>query len=182
MLRALRLARIAAVWALLGACAGMLLAVAGPLALGARPYTVMSGSMEPAIRTGDVVVVESVRPTEVDVGEVVTFPDPSGSDRLITHRLRGRRIGNREALFVTKGDANNDDERWSVPADGRIGRVVYRLPKLGHVAFAASTPLGRLLIIVTVILLGVWQIVRIWRPADEILSSAAAADGSRRAG
>lgn len=166
MLGVLRVARTAAVWAVFGAAAGVVLSLTGPLAFGARPYTVMSGSMEPAIRTGDVVVVESVRPTEVSVGEVVTFADPSGADRLITHRLRARRIGSGKALFVTKGDANNSDERWRVPADGRIGRVVYRLPKLGYVAFAASTPFGRLLVVVSVILLGVGQIVRIWRPTD----------------
>ena len=37
----------------------------------------MSGSMQPAIHTGDVVVDESIAPAEARVGDVVTFKDPT---------------------------------------------------------------------------------------------------------
>ena len=53
-----------------------LLAIAVPLAFGARPYTVLTGSMEPTISPGDVVIDERISPLEARVGDVVTFRDP----------------------------------------------------------------------------------------------------------
>ncbi len=149
-----------------GVVAGLLAAAIVPFAFGARPMTVMSGSMAPAIETGDAVIVDSVDPHDVRVGEVVTFRDPQHNDRLITHRLRGVRYDGARAQFVTRGDANNKGERWSVPVEGTIGRVVYRLPRAGYLSRAAASPRGPiLLVIVPALLLGGWALVRIWRPA-----------------
>jgi len=49
------------VWAVVVAAAGLILAVALPLAFGDRPHTVLTGSMEPAISAGDVVHVRPAR-------------------------------------------------------------------------------------------------------------------------
>src|SRR3954453_20976374 len=96
----------------LGFAGGLLLAIALPLAFGARPLVVLSGSMEPTLATGDVVVVKRGGPQQAHVGDVVTFRNPEGS--LVTHRVRSvRRQGHRFAL-VTKGDANNASERWTM--------------------------------------------------------------------
>jgi signal peptidase I len=96
----------------------------------------------------------------------VTFSDPSRGRRLITHRVRSLRIAAGVADFVTRGDANQAQERWTVAADGRIGRVVYKVPRAGRVAAALGTPLGRvLLILVPAVLLGAAELRRVWRPA-----------------
>jgi hypothetical protein len=49
--------------------------------------------------------------------------------------------------FVTKGDANDVPERWSVAADGRIGRATVSVPKVGHVLHFASSRDGKLALI-----------------------------------
>src|SRR5437899_2420221 len=67
---------MATLWAALGAGAGLTLAVAGPYVFGGRSFTVMSGSMQPAIDTGDVVIDETIAPRDARVGDIVTFPDP----------------------------------------------------------------------------------------------------------
>jgi signal peptidase len=148
-----------------GLAIGIALATAAPYVFGERSFTVLSGSMEPTIHTGDVVVVRPIKPVEARVGDVVTFQDPNDSRRLITHRLRKARVRDGVAQMVTKGDANNTPERWSVPADGRIGQVRYRIPYLGH-ALAAAHGRGAifLLILVPALLLGVYELVRLWRP------------------
>ena len=72
---------------------------------------------------------------------------------------------------VTRGDANSGSERWSVGARGRVGRVAYRIPKLGYVTVAAGTPLGRILfVVVPALLLGVSEIRRVWRPREGLKS------------
>ena len=62
-------------------------AVASAVVLGYRPLLVRSGSMAPAIHTGDVVLSRLVEAREISVGDVVTFRDPTRDQRLITLSL-----------------------------------------------------------------------------------------------
>ena len=161
-----------------GFAIGLVLAAVALYPVGYRPFTVLSGSMEPAIDTGDVVVNSSISPLDARVGDVVTFNDPQNQSRLITHRLRRVRAKGGMVEMVTKGDANNTTERWTVPANGRIGRVEYRVPKVGYALSFVSGKNGKLLLIaLPAILLGAYELVRIWRapPAKEEAPDAAAA-------
>jgi signal peptidase I len=159
-------------WATLGGGAALGVAVAGPIALGWRPLVVLSGSMTPALHTGDEIVVKPVAPVALRVGDVVTFDDASRGHVLVTHRVRDVRVVGPTVHVVTRGDANDGVELWSVAAGGRVGRVAYRVPKLGYVTVAAGTPLGRiLLVVVPAILLGASEIRRVWRPRDRTQAS-----------
>jgi signal peptidase I len=155
-------------WTLFGFALGILIAVVAPFALGMRSLSVMSGSMEPAIHTGDVIVDDWIRPSEARVGDAVSFNDPSRRNVVLTHRVvrvvrRGGRVD-----FVTRGDANTGVERWSAPAHGSIGRVEFRIPHAGFLMVFTRTPGGRLLfLVIPALVWGVWELVRIWRPADE---------------
>ena len=84
-----------------------------------KVLSVLSGSMEPAIRTGDVIIVEPLRPEhEIREGDVITFRAADAPDMLITHRVIGIVSVNGEpAAYVTKGDANEapDLSRFSGP-------------------------------------------------------------------
>jgi signal peptidase len=155
---------IAVLWFLIGLGIGLAAAVVLPLPFGARSLTVMSGSMEPALSTGDVVVVRPVPPLAARVGDVVTFPSPDGGDHLITHRVRHLHALGGTVEFETKGDANNATERWSVTEGGEIGRVVYRVRKLGYVLHWAGLAYGRLLFFALPVLgLGALTLLRTWR-------------------
>ena len=55
--------------------------------LGVQAVLVRSGSMAPAIRAGDALVVRPVAAASVAVGDVVTFPDPHRPGRTLTHRV-----------------------------------------------------------------------------------------------
>jgi signal peptidase len=159
-----RLAGLAG-WAVVAAGVALALAIAGPLAFGDHPHTDLSGSMEPAISPGDVVIDEQIAPAEARVGDIVTFRDPEDQAKLLTHRVvRVRRAGS-HFWFVTKGDANNTREHWRVAADGEIGRVLYTVPWVGHIAVLARTPLGWVVLVgVPLLLLAAEELVRIWRP------------------
>ena len=158
-------ARVFLVWALGAFVLAVLLAAAAPLAAGDRSMVVRSGSMTPAIRTGDVIVVRPIPPAQARVGEVVTFQDPDGSGRLLVHRVRAvSREGGRYS-FTTQGDANTTQEHWRVPADGTIGTVAYVVPKLGFAVSWISSPFGRIgLIVVPALLLAISFLWAIWRP------------------
>jgi signal peptidase len=158
-----------AVWSLLGAVAALLIAVTAPYGAGGRSYTVMSGSMEPRIHTGDVVAESRIAPSDMRSGDIVTFQDPDTPGRMITHRVRS--VGERGGVYsvVTKGDANNTVERWTIPADGHLGRVRYRVAHVGYALVFTRGPAGiMLLVVLPALLLGAYELRRIWRRPDEV--------------
>lgn len=155
-------------WSATLALAALALLVAVPLVFGARPFTVLTGSMEPAIGAGDVVIEERISPLEAELGDVVTFKDPEDQSRLITHRVRSVRRDGSHLWFVTQGDANTGSERWRIEAGGELGRVLYAIPWVGHLAVLTQTRTGLLLVLfVPLLLLAVDELVRIWRPRGE---------------
>ena len=164
VLRFVRIAWRLSLFAAVGFALTIAAAAAAPALLGMHSFTILSGSMTPTIGVGDVVVDRSIAPLEARVGDIVTFKSPGNSSRLITHRVIHMRAAGDTVSFVTRGDANTGVERWSVPVDGRIGRVLYRIPKVGYVANVAGSRLGRLLFLVLpATLLGVAELRRLLR-------------------
>lgn len=150
------------------ASAALALALVAPLAVGWRTFTVLSGSMEPAIAVGDAVVVKPIPAAQARVGEIITFADPDRPGRLLTHRVTRVRSQGPKLAFVTRGDANTGVERWSIDRRGSIGRVAYRVPKAGYLLSATRAPEGRIgLLVVPALLLGLLAVIRIWMPAGK---------------
>lgn len=102
---------------------------------------VQSGSMEPAIHTGSIVVT---KPAEnYQVGDIITFGKISKTQTPTTHRIYS--IENNK--FVTKGDANNAPDISSVSADHIIGKMLFTVPYVGYIIDFARQPFGFILII-----------------------------------
>ena len=99
----------APVWLVAGAAVTLVAAVVVPNLVGGRSLKVLSGSMEPRIHTGDIVIGRWIPPAEALPGDVVTFRKP-GADTLITHRVRLVRVQADGVYVVTKGDANHTVE------------------------------------------------------------------------
>ncbi|SOC50453.1 signal peptidase I [Blastococcus aggregatus] len=126
--------------------------------------SVLSGSMAPALDVGDLVVTRVVRPADLVSGDLVTYRDP-GHDRFVTHRVQSIVWRGELADVVTRGDANDAGEEWTISADGTVGLVVLRLPAAGYVLGVLGTPAGRLAVGVLALSLAFWAIELIWRPA-----------------
>jgi signal peptidase len=150
-------------WVALGLAIGLIAIVTLPGVFGYRSLTVVSGSMEPTLGTGSVVIDEVISPAEAHPGDIVTFQDPV-RPRQLTHRLQRVRVEGDTFYMVTLGDANDAPERWTIPANGRLGRVVAHLPKLGYARAALSTRYARLGALGAVLALGALLLVDVWRP------------------
>ena len=133
-----------------------------PQAKAGAGLTIVSGSMMPAIRPGDVVAVKGIKPHEVcsaglAVGDIATYMPESDNSMLVTHRVaeilattgvgesteglgEDRRYESCQVVF--RGDANNVDDP-PVPARAVKGVVMYTVPKVGYAleALRGQTPL-----------------------------------------
>jgi signal peptidase len=128
----------------IGLVAGLGALVCAPRLVGVTPFTILSGSMQPMLDVGDVVLDERITPLEARRGDVVTFPDQSRGGALVTHRVERLWREGAEVHFVTRGDANTAVERWTVPASGSVGRVRMHIPQVGHALQLAGSREGRL--------------------------------------
>jgi len=148
---------------LTGLVFGLAALVLLPVAIGWRPYTVLTGSMRPRIQPGDVVMDKPILATQIHVGKVVTFKDMEREGKLVTHRVRSvSRQGNMVSV-ETRGDANNTSEHWSVAADGHVGQVMYTLPMVGRIGHAIRNPIGILiLVIVPCFIVAAQALRKIW--------------------
>jgi signal peptidase len=92
--------------------------------LGVSVEVVTSGSMAPAINTGDLVIVADEPDDSYSVGDVVTYVF-SEDGRLVTHRLVAKST---DGTFTIKGDANAMQDRHAVTASQFIGKVIAVIP------------------------------------------------------
>ena len=105
--------------------------VAAFAVLGFKLMIVLSGSMEPVMMPGDVVVVAPVDTDALTPGDIVSFwRRMDDTDIIITHRIIG--IDAEGGMFTTKGDNNNAADDVLLEKDDIIGRTVFLIPYLGY--------------------------------------------------
>ena len=115
---------------------------------GVTPMIVLTDSMDPVIKSGDLIFAKSIDPAEVAVGDVITFFDPAGSGTSTVTPRAVEAVREEGLHFRTKGDANNTEDRSLVPAENLIGVYRARLPGMGQVAMFLQTTPGLLLCVV----------------------------------
>ena len=124
---------------------------------------VLSGSMEPRLKVGSLVVTRSVEPETIAVGDIITFRPVSVGENLITHRVIG--IGQSSSLyFETKGDASDMPDPFTVPAQNLVGKICFHAPHWGYFTEFLKTPFGFIFALVIPALIIIVMYVRsVWR-------------------
>ena len=113
-----------------------------------KPYTVLSGSMEPNYKVGSIVYVTKVDPFDLKEKDVITYVIGGGT--VVTHRIVEVIYDNEEnpteVSFRTKGDNNNtEDGGEPIAARQVLGKVVFTIPLLGYIANFVQNPPGRVI-------------------------------------
>ena len=91
--------------------------------LGYLTYNVVSGSMEPELPVGCLVLVKKTTSEEVKEGDIIVF---HRGDSVVTHRVI--EIQKEERQFITKGDANEVRDSNPIPYHDLIGRFQAQFP------------------------------------------------------
>ena len=131
----------------------MILSVAVLLAASLLPIpgnyqikVVLSGSMEPAIHTGSVVVIKPIDNYKID--DIITFGKDTKKDIPTTHRIVEMRVLSGEMLYKTKGDANNAADSQEVKESEVVGKMLFSVPYAGYLIDFARQPTGFILLVI----------------------------------
>ena len=109
-------------------------------------FIVQSGSMEPAIKTGSIVMVKPEK--DYKIGDVITFGPYTKAKAPTSHRIYDIKVIEGKPYYITKGDANNAPDQREVPKREVIGKVLFSIPYLGYAVDFAKKPIGFALIII----------------------------------
>ena len=108
---------------------------------GPAAYVIVAGdSMQPSLRTGDLVVAAK-QPT-YDVGDVIVYGIPAGkpgAGSQVIHRIIG---GDAETGFITQGDNRDTADPWLPTLNEIVGRPTLSIPAVGRALAFVRSPLG----------------------------------------
>ena len=154
-------------WALLGSAALLLAWTLLPAAAGWASDVVVSGSMQPTLAVGDVVVSRPVAASHLHVGNVLVVLDPDHPGAHRVHRL----VSRDQAGLHLRGDANAVPDSSPVPPDDVVGVATLRVPLIGWLLVwardGAFVPLG-----LTVSALGcLLALGRVHRPEEQVATA-----------
>lgn len=110
------------------ALVGLVVGAVAPRLVGFEGHVVASGSMQPRLAPGDVVLTREVAADELQPGQVLLFADPDRAGRLLVHRLVAF---DAHGDLVTRGDANQSNDTSHVPVVAVRGQAQLRIPYAG---------------------------------------------------
>ncbi|MDA3839690.1 MAG: signal peptidase I [Patescibacteria group bacterium] len=138
-----------------------------PITGNLKVFVVLSGSMEPAIKTGSVIVAKPV--ADYKIGDIITFGKNTRTETPTTHRIVEILNDDGDISYTTKGDANNAADNNKIAKDKVIGKVFLDVPYLGYAISTAKKPYGFLFLIVVPALIIVYgEGEKIWKEAQKI--------------
>ncbi len=119
-----------------------------PSVFGVTPMMVMTNSMndgsEDCIKAGDLVITQQVDFDTLQVGDIITYLPGKNS---VTHRIVRQETINGEKVFITKGDANNAEDKSAVTKAMLVGKYVCRLNGVADVMMYVQKPFGMALVV-----------------------------------
>ncbi len=138
---------------------------------------VASGSMEPVLYKGDLILVEGVEnaceihaaPKDANSpGDIIVFHKPTYPSDLIVHRAVGNGTDTSYYL-ITQGDANPGPDGWRVRESDIIGKYTgVKVPLLGHIAlFFEPLQVKLAFILLWIVLLIILELVPLSREKVE---------------
>lgn len=113
---------------------------------GLRMFVVKSGSMEPEIHTGSLIITK--KESKYNTGDIITFYSNINSGETITHRVVSIDESAGLDYLSTKGDANDVLDSRQIAEDQVVGRSIFTLPLLGYLVAFLKKPIGVMLFIV----------------------------------
>jgi len=138
----------------------------GSSLFGHRILVVLSGSMEPTIQTGSIILMKVLEGDKnLKKGDVITFQSNIKPGILVTHRIEDVIVRGETIEYITKGDNNNASDPEPIPSKNVVG--VYSnitIPFAGYaLSFLQSKGAILMFIIIPALAVIIYQIVFLTR-------------------
>ena len=130
---------------------------------GTMPLIVLTDSMYPDIKSGDIIICKEIDAADVELDDVISFYDPEGNGTsVVTHKVVEIIEENGTRSFRTKGINNNTEDRLLVPAEKVIAEYTnIRIPLAGNVALFMQSTTGLIVcVVVPIVLLVGYDVIR----------------------
>ncbi len=96
------------------------------------PVAVMSGSMDPIFKRGDIVIVKKVKEEDCDKLNIYDIIEYRIDDKIVLHRIIKKEKINGELMFTTKGDNNEIADNALVSPSQIIGTIEFKVKYIGY--------------------------------------------------
>ncbi|MEM2178910.1 MAG: signal peptidase I [Candidatus Methanomethylicaceae archaeon] len=118
-----------------------------------RIIVIASSSMKPELESGDAVFLIKPKPEEIKIGDIISFNKviPYISSNIITHRVIEIKKYENVYIFKTKADANPNPDKFDVSYKEIIGKVIFKIPKIGYALYFIKQNM----LAISIILLGI---------------------------
>lgn len=130
---------------------------------GTLPLIVLTDSMYPDIKSGDLIICKAVDAKDVAIGDVISFYDPAGKGTsVVTHMVIDIINEDGKISFKTKGINNNTEDRLPVPEANLIAEYTgIRIPGAGNFAIFMQSTTGLIVCVILPIILFVgYDVIR----------------------
>ena len=117
---------------------------------GYQSFIVLTGSMEPEIKPGDIVVIKEVNGQNLQVGDIITY-SIKNTTQTVTHRIIEVVNKDGSIYYKTKGDNNNAADSELIESQKVVGKLALKFDQLGTV-FSGFATTGGIAFIVLIVL------------------------------
>ncbi|MGQ9552167.1 MAG: signal peptidase I [Candidatus Bathycorpusculaceae bacterium] len=122
---------------------------------------------EHTLHIGDLIVIQGVKPEEINddypESDIIVFHKPINPEELIVHRVVAKEERDGKTYFRTKGDGNGihkwpeepetaEYDPWIIPEELVVGKVVLRIPWIGHITLFMHNSIGLPIVLFLIIL------------------------------
>jgi len=129
---------------------------------GTFPLIVLTDSMYPDIKSGDLIICNTADAEDIKVNDIISFFDPAGNGTsVVTHRVIEIVDKDGAIYFRTRGDNNNTEDKQLVPAENLVGVYKMRIAGAGHIAMFMQSTTGLIIcVVLPIILLVGYDVIR----------------------
>ena len=123
-----------------------------PSFFGIKSYEVISESMQPTLKIGDVVIIKNdIDKINFKIGDIISYRKGKA---VITHRI----VAFENDKYITKGEYNSFNDEEKVKFEEIEGKVIFKIPFLGKIFFFLSNKVVILLITILLYLMYIYII------------------------
>lgn len=109
-------------------------------------FIIVSESMEPNIKVGDIVVENKISEDNLAKGDIITYKTDGEN---ITHRIVNIEVIDNVTYYTTKGDNNKIEDKKRITYDDIRGKVIAKIPFIGN--FILNNALQKTVFIILII-------------------------------